>query len=271
MAAPGHRGSLSLDQEARLQQLWSLLLHLAEASSLGALEQFVRVNSLDHRSSLSSNHSVSPAPGLNRRNSLFARTESALARTRTRTRARAPTSVYHNRLLQTLRDAGFSAAQVRNVRRFLAAMAPEDVRFGVLTAAKHEHPDVYLLRFLRVSEWDVNQALLHFLNSIVWRLKEMQVDNMVLPRGELYAKENENDPMDRLEINAGFMKQLRMGKAFVHGVDRLNRPVVVIRIRLHRPDEQSQEALNRFITHIIESARLLISPPVETAVRFRLF
>ncbi|KAL4925321.1 CRAL-TRIO domain-containing protein [Aspergillus undulatus] len=258
----GFWGNLSPDQEDRLQQLWTLLLHLAEASSLGALEQFVRVNSLEPvRSSLTS---LSRPPS--RRNSLFTRTDSALSKKKSN-RASVPVSVYHTRLLETLRDVGLSAVQVRSVRRFLAQMAPEDVRFGILTAAKHEHPDVYLLRFLRVSEWDVNQALVHLLNAIVWRLKEMQVDNVLLPRGELYAAENEQDLTnpDKAGEARGFINQIRVGKGFVHGVDRMNRPIAIVRIRHHHPGEQTEQALNQFITHIVESARLLVSPPVETA------
>lgn len=260
---PGFWGNLSPLQESRLQQLWTLVLHLAEASSLGALEQFVGVNSLDRvRTSVSSLSSRSQPSS--RRNSLFSRAEGTLVRRG----SRASVSVHHTRLLETFRGVGLSATQVRNVRRFLAVLPPEDIRFGVLTAAKHEHPDVYILRFLRVSKWDVNQALVHLLNATVWRLKEMQVDNVLLPRGELYAAQNEKDISNRYVAGeaTGFLKQLRIGKGFVHGVDRMNRPIAVVRIRFHRPGEQSQEALNQFITHVIESARLLLKPPIETAV-----
>ncbi|OJJ07245.1 hypothetical protein ASPVEDRAFT_46596 [Aspergillus versicolor CBS 583.65] len=260
---PGFWGNLSTLQESRLQQLWTLLLHLAEASSLGALEQFVRVNSLEPvRTSLSSLSSRSQPNS--RRNSLFSRAEGTIVRRG----SRASVSVHHSRLLQTFRDVGLSSTQVRNVRRFLAVLSPEDIRFGVLTAAKHEHPDVYLLRFLRVSKWDVNQALVHLLNATVWRLKEMQVDNVLLPRGELYAAQNEQDLSNQYTAGeaTGFLKQLRVGKGFVHGVDRMSRPIAVVRIRFHRPGEQSQEALNQFITHVVESARLLLKPPIESAM-----
>lgn len=259
----GFWGNLSPLQESRLQQLWTLLLHLAEASSLGALEQLVRRNSLEPvRSSVSSLSSRSQPSS--RRSSLFSRAEGTIVRRG----SRASVSVHHSRLLQAFRDVGLSATQVRNVGRFLAVMSPEDIRFGVLTAAKHEHPDVYLLRFLRVSKWDVNQALLHLLSATAWRLKEMRVDNVLLPRGELYAAQNEKDVSNRYaaEDATGFLKQLRIGKGFVHGLDRMNRPIAVVRIRFHRPGEQSQEALNQFITHVVESARLLIKPPIETAV-----
>ncbi|KAL3473216.1 CRAL-TRIO domain-containing protein [Aspergillus californicus] len=245
-----------MDETGRLQQLWTLILHLAEASSLGALEQLVRVNTLEHV------QAVNP-PIPSRRNSLFSRSESTLGRKN----STLSVSVYHTRVLQTFRDVGFSTTQVRAVRRFLLLMSPQDVRFGVLTAAKHEDPDVYLLRYLRVSKWDVNKALVHLLDSIVWRLKEMQVDNGLLPRGELYAVENEAQMLNpvKAEEARGFIAQLRAGKGFVHGVDKMNRPIAVIRMRLHHPGEQTQESLNQFIVHIIESARLLIVPPVETA------
>ena len=96
----------------------------------------------------------------------------------------------------------------------------------------------------------------------------MQVDNVLLPRGELYAAEHERDLTNRHGAGEarGFINQVRMGKGFVHGVDRQNRPIAVVRIRLHRPGDQTEEALEQFITHIVESARLLVSPPVETAV-----
>ncbi|KAL6230048.1 hypothetical protein BDW75DRAFT_80361 [Aspergillus navahoensis] len=256
-------GSLTPAQAAQLQQLWTLLLHLAEASSLGALEEFVRVNSLEPTGSIST-----PSPGLSRRNSLFARSEAARSRRSQEKRASvASTSIYHTRLLQTFRDVGFTPTQIRNVRHFLALMSPEDVRFGVLTAAKHESPDTFVLRFLRAAKWDVNQALVQLLSVIVWRLKEMQVDNVLLPRGELFAAETEKDDdsnLSKAEDARAFMNQVRVGKGFVHGVDRMGRPIVLIRIRLHRPGDQSETALNQFITHLIESARLVLSPPVET-------
>ncbi|KAL2824427.1 CRAL-TRIO domain-containing protein [Aspergillus cavernicola] len=256
----GFWGNLSPLQTARLQQFWTLLLHLAEASSLGALEQFARVSSLEQVSS--SSPSLTPTPS--RRNSLFPRTDSTLGRRG----SRVSLPLSHTRLLQTLRDVGLTAAQVRSVSRFLSVMTPEDVRFGVLTAAKHEHPDAYLLRYLRVSKWDVHKSLVHLLNSIVWRLKEMQVDNVLLPRGELYAAEHERNALNPFKADdaRGFISQIRVGKSFVHGVDKMNRPIVVVRMRLHHPGEQSEDSINQFVTQINETVRLLISPPVETSI-----
>ncbi|KAL4899469.1 hypothetical protein BDW74DRAFT_189078 [Aspergillus multicolor] len=263
--SPSSTGNSTLTpaQSARLQRLWTLLLHLAEASSLGALEQIVRANSFDP-TALSS--TSSPSPGLNRRNSLFGRSPST-ARSREKRASVSTESVYHTRLLQSFRDVGLTAAQLRSVRHFLARMTPEDVRFGILTAAKHENPDIYLLRFLRVSKWNVNQALVHLLSTIVWRLKEMQVDNVVLSRGELHAAEQGKDGSDpyKAEEARGFLQQFRVGKAFLHGVDRMNRPIATIRIRLHRHGGQSEAALNQYVVHLVEWTRLVMAPPVESA------
>ncbi|KAL2861050.1 CRAL-TRIO domain-containing protein [Aspergillus lucknowensis] len=255
---PGFWGNLSPVHEDRLHRLWTRLLHLIEASSLGALEQFARVNSLEQ---VPSTPSLSPTPS--RRNSLLSRTEGTLVRRGSRNSV----SVHHTRLLQTLREVGLSASQVRSVRRYLSVLSPEDVRFGILTAAKHEHLDVYMLRFLRASKWDVNKALVHLLHSFVWRLKEMQVDNVLLPRGELYAAEHEKNMANppKSEEARGFISQMRIGKAFVHGLDKVNRPIVVVRVRLHDPSAQSAESLNQFITHVYEMVRLLVTPPIETS------
>lgn len=43
----------------------------------------------------------------------------------------------------------------------------------------------------------------------------------------------------------------------------------MIRVQLHKPGAQSEETLNQFIIHVIESVRLLLVPPVETAVSNR--
>ena len=74
-----------------------------------------------------------------------------------------------------------------------------------------------------------------------------------------------NDPVEKKK-GEEFLHQMRMGKSFLHGVDRMGRPICVVRVRLHRASEQSVETLERFTVYTIETARLLLAPPVETAV-----
>jgi hypothetical protein len=63
----------------------------------------------------------------------------------------------------------------------------------------------------------------------------------------------------------GFMKQLRMGKSFLHGVDKEGRPICVVRVRLHKQGDQSEQSLERYTIYIIETARLMLRSPVDTA------
>jgi hypothetical protein len=39
-----------------------------------------------------------------------------------------------------------------------------------------------------------------------------------------------------------------------------------VRVRLHKQGEQSEESLERYTVFVIESARMILAPPVDTAV-----
>jgi hypothetical protein len=109
------------------------------------------------------------------------------------------------------------------------------------------------------------------MDAIVWRVKEMHVDEDVMAKGELHALKQTQNTSSTSEQKAGndFLSQMRMGKSYVHGVDKVGRPIVVVRVRLHKPGAQTDESLERYIVHVIESVRLTLSPPVETAVSFQ--
>lgn len=62
------------------------------------------------------------------------------------------------------------------------------------------------------------------------------------------------------------MSQLRMGKSFLHGWDKTGRPICHVRVRLHKAGEQSEASLERYTIYIMETARLMLSPQVDTAV-----
>lgn len=63
----------------------------------------------------------------------------------------------------------------------------------------------------------------------------------------------------------GFIKQLRMGKSFLHGMDKEGRPICFVRVRLHKQADQSEEALEKYTVYIMETARLMLRDPVDTA------
>jgi hypothetical protein len=147
-------------------------------------------------------------------------------------------------------------------------ITPDELRQGLLSSLKHDHPDAMLLRFLRARKWDVGKAFVLLISSIAWRTKEMHVDDDIVPRGELDALQQSRsaNPAERI-LGTEFMQQLRMGKNIIHGVDKAGRPIVDIRVRLHRPEAKAPEVIERYIVHTMESVRMLLRPPmVETAV-----
>ncbi|KAF2857627.1 CRAL/TRIO domain-containing protein [Piedraia hortae CBS 480.64] len=141
--------------------------------------------------------------------------------------------------------------QNRVFKEALAQMSPAELREALWGMAKHDHPDALLLRFLRARKWDVSAALVMAVATLQWR-RETQVDSDIMFKGEAGA-------------NDEFMTQLRMGKSFFHGIDRAGRPCCYVRVRLHRSGEQSDAALERFTVWTIETGRMLLRPPVDTA------
>lgn len=67
------------------------------------------------------------------------------------------------------------------------------------------------------------------------------------------------------ENDEGFMKQLRLGKSFLHGVDKEGRPICFVRVRLHHAADQDEASLEKFTIYTMETARLMLRSPVDTA------
>ena len=249
---PGFLGNINQDQEAKLQKLWSVLLKAAEAPSG------------DEPSGGAAEEPTSPTQP-QRRHSLLSRTQSNVSEKTTASVARSP---YQQKVMAYLKELGIGANETKMVQKALSEIAPLELRTGVLNLLKHDNPDAMLLRFLRARKWDVPKAFAMMMDAIVWRVKEMHVDDDVMAKGEMHALQQERNNANVVEKKAGkdFLAQMRMGKAYVHGTDKLGRPIVVIKVRLHKPGAQSEETLERYIVHVIESVRLTLSPPVETAV-----
>ena len=157
--------------------------------------------------------------------------------------------------------------QCKDFSAALADMSPEQIRQTFWGFVKHENPDALLLRFLRARNWDVRKALAMLVSTLRWRALECDMDNKMI-NGEALAHDriNSRDPTVRQEVGQ-FLRQLRMGKAFFHGIDKYNRPICIVRVRLHEPFDQSSKSLNQFIIYIIETSRLLVNPRVENLVR----
>lgn len=250
---PGFLGNINQDQEAKLQKLWSILLKASDATS----EKEATNGSAAEPTSPAQSQ---PA----RRGSLLSRTQSNVSDQTVPT----PSNPYQKKIMASLTELGIAAPESRMIQKALSEISPKELRTGVLDTLKHDHPDAMLLRFLRARKWDVCKAFAMMMEAIVWRVKEMHVDDEVMANGELYALKQSKNNGDVAKQKEGkdFLAQMRMGKSFIHGHDNIGRPIVVIRVQLHKPGAQSEETLERYIVHVIESVRLTLRGSVETAV-----
>lgn len=146
------------------------------------------------------------------------------------------------------------------LRQQVAEQSPESFRQGLWSFISPEHPDALVLRFLRARKWDVEKGMVMLVSAIIWRLERNIADAII------YSGENVGLKKDPSDDDKGFIAQYRSGKSYVHATDRENRLVYIIRTRLHDPKLQSNKAMETYILHNIESLRILIKPPTESAV-----
>lgn len=164
-------------------------------------------------------------------------------------------------------DGDDKYGQTKEYHEALASQSPESLRATFWSMVKHDHPDALLLRFLRARKWDVEKALVMMVSTMRWRSTEMHVDDDIMKNGEAGALEDlqSSDAAKKTMAN-DFLTQMRMGKSFLHGLDKDERPMCFVRARLHRAGDQSEQSMERYTVYVIETARMILSPPVDTAV-----
>ena len=248
---PGRPGSLNADQEAKLQELWKAMLNVFGVTHTDREAG----ESLDENSAQDSlGETATPDKKRKKRLGLFGRKRDKDANTA-------------NGISKEVNDSEDKYGQTKEFHDALATQSPEDLRKAFWNMIKHDHPDGLLLRFLRARKWDVEKALIMLVSTMHWRSQEMHVDDDVMKNGEGVALADalSSDPSVRKKGD-DFMRQLRMGKSYLHGSDKDGRPMCFVRVRLHRQGEQSEASIERMTVHVIETARLLLSPTVDTAV-----
>jgi hypothetical protein len=163
-------------------------------------------------------------------------------------------------------DADDKYGQAKEFHEAIASHPPEALRQTFWSMVKHDHPDALLLRFLRARKWDVNKALIMMISTMRWRAADVHVDDDVMKNGELTALAdiNGSDPAKK-KMAEDFLAQMRMGKSFFHGTDKEGRPMCFVRARLHKQGEQSEESLERYTVFTIETGRMILTPPTDTA------
>ncbi|KAH8595172.1 CRAL-TRIO domain-containing protein [Bisporella sp. PMI_857] len=240
---PGRPGNLTAEEEVKLKELWVATLEIFGVLDKDAVDE------------------AEPTPGVARVDSKKPKKKRlAMFRSKDKGEDGKPEKKKKGSEEEDKYGQGKQAQDV------LASVPPETLRLSFWSMVKHDHPDALLLRFLRARKWDVDKALSMFLSTMRWRL-DFHVDDDIMKHGDLGALEdskNENDAAKQ-KLSTDFLTQLRLGKSFLHGTDKQGRPMCFVRVRLHRQGEQSEESLERYTVYIIESARMILAPPIDTA------
>lgn len=249
---PGRPGNLTKEQEIKLKELWT------EAFRVFGIDLHVEHGDSSERNT---DHALGAAESDKRkkkRTNLFGRKSASEGSAETQTGG-----------AKSSGEADDKFGLTKEFQQTLATMTPEEIREAFWSMVKHDNPDGLLLRFLRARKWDVHKALVMLIATMRWRLKEMKVDDDIVKNGEGGAV-TDSQSSDKAVKNeaADFMKQLRLGKSFLRGTDKEGRPICHARVRLHKQGEQSEASLERYTVYIIETARLVLAPDVDTAVSF---
>lgn len=256
VTAPGTVGNLTPEQDTKLRELWVLTAKVCGIKS-EVLEQNAQ-----------NGDAAPPSPTapkkMKRRYTWFGKAYDEPVDDAASVTSNGAASSIAN---LSISDADDKYGQSKEFQQALADMEPEEIRTALWNMVKHDNPDALLLRFLRARKWDVKKALIMLISTIRWRLLDVKVDDDIMKNGEALARK-QAESSDPAQKKAGeeFLAQMRMGKSFLHGVDKSGRPICVVRVRLHRSSDQSNEVLERFTVFTIESARLMLISPVETAV-----
>lgn len=251
--SPGHVGNLTDEQEAKLREMWAVLLKL-----MG-----VKFEELSPKEGSSEGQQQQEKEKKSKRSWLGLRTSD-------KSNNQSDTNGASNGLENlSLSDGDDKYGQNKDFQQILASKTPEELRETFWQMVKHDHPDALLLRFLRARKWDVTKAVVMLVSTIRWRADEMHVDDDIMYGGEAWALEQSqsSDPEVK-KLGEDFLAQLRIGKSFIHGVDKQGRPLCLIRVRLHKLGAQSEKSMERYTVHMIETARVMLPRPVETAVGF---
>lgn len=144
-----------------------------------------------------------------------------------------------------------------------------------------DHPDATVLRFLRARKWNMPESMGMLCATLEWRNVSFldsalvfygdSVDLLPPPPSSLSDDEEEDGngkngkrvKKEKGKKGKGDMNSLaaqyRTGKAYTRGVDRQGRPVLVVRVRLHDPAAQTEEAMEQFVLHNIETMRTVMN------------
>lgn len=253
---PGRAGNLTPEQEEKLFELWKLVFQICGVEDDGASETAVHEAAAPLQTRTLTAGSEKPKKE-RKRLGLFKKKDKKDKENGSEKTPHAldlksddPDDKYgHNKVFQET----------------LANRSPESIRASLWGMVKMDHPDQLVLRFLRARKWDVQKALVMLVSTMKWR-QDAKVDDDIMVNGEehMLLQEQQGGTEADKRLAKDFLDQMRMGKSFTHGIDKEGRPMTVVRARLHRAGEQSEESLERYTVFLIETNRHLLSDPIDT-------
>lgn len=134
-------------------------------------------------------------------------------------------------------------------------LLPREVRGAIFNMLRVDTPDNLVLRFVRARKWDVEKAVLMLCNTIKWRLTELHPDDW-FRNGDYFAYKDKDMP--------GLIVQVEKGKSLIAGHDKEGRPVVYVRVKLHKPLEQNDAEMAAYTALVIEYCRMWLREPMDT-------
>lgn len=252
-ALPGRVGNLTPEEEEKLRELWKLITQICGVSE----EEEPIGTETPTSQSKTDTASVDKGKKDKKLRTLFKKKDKKDKEAADTTAAAVLENVKED-------DAEDKYGLNKVFRDTLAERSPESIRKSLWGMIKMDHPDQLLLRFLRARKWDVQKALVMLVSAMKWR-QDAKVDDDIMAVGEEhYAIQEKEGDASTKQFAQDFLAQMRMGKSFAHGIDKEGRPINVIRVRLHKGGEQSQESLERYTIYLIELTRMMLQHPVDT-------
>ncbi|KLU85388.1 phosphatidylinositol transfer protein CSR1 [Magnaporthiopsis poae ATCC 64411] len=277
-ALPGRPGNLTAEQDEQLRKLWARVFELCGIVDPAGATATPTADSAAPEPLAAADRKLSETDGdktKKKRLGLFSRkskkdsekpTESG--KTPDKSEASSIASSNKTSIASNVKegDPEDKYGQNKIFLETLATQSPESLRATIWRMIKHDNPDALLLRFLRARKWDVERALIMFISSISWRATEARIEEDVMGWGEGGAAEDADKAEgDAQKLGQDFLKQMQLGKSLIHGVDKAGRPICLVRVRLHKAADQCEESVEKYTMFLIETTRLLIKPPVDTA------
>lgn len=254
---PGRVGNLTPEQEEKLFELWRLVFQVCGVEDEGVSEAAAEGAPTALQAQTSTASSDKPKKD-KKRLGLFKKKDK---KDKEGSAEKVPGS------LEAIKDSDPDDKYGHNkvFQETLANRSPESIRASLWSMVKMDHPDQLVLRFLRARKWDVQKALIMLVSTMKWR-QDAKVDDDIMLHGEEHflVQEQAGATEKDKKFAKDFLDQMRMGKSFSHGIDKDGRPMTVVRTRLHRAGEQSEESLERYTIYLIETNRHLLSAPVDT-------